>query len=57
MAKLRKTEIDYRFYDYELSDEEFALYQEDQDRFWDEVEPEWEFAWDKQAGDEIELID
>jgi hypothetical protein len=57
MAKLQKIETDYRFYEYELTDEEYALYQEDEDQFWDEVEPEWEFTWDKQVGDEISIIE
>ena len=57
MAKLQKIETDYRYYEYELTDEEYQLYQEDEDTFWDEVDPEWEFTWDKQPGDEITVIE
>jgi len=57
MAKLQKTESDFRYYEYELSDTELELYQEDKDRFWEEVDPEWEYVNDYQGQDEIELID
>lgn len=57
MAKLQKIETDYRFYEYELTDEEYELYKNDPDQFWDEVEPEWEFSHDKQVGDEINIIE
>ena len=61
MAKLQKIETDYRFYEYELTDEEYSLYQEDEDRFYEEVMEDLEFEWvhDK-AGDEdweLELRD
>ena len=56
MAKLQKMETDYRYYEFELTDEQYQLYQEDEDRFWDEVDVEWEFVNDHQDQDEIELI-
>ena len=57
MAKLQKIETDSRYYEYELSESEWELYQEFRERFWDEVDVEWEFVGDHQGQDEIELID
>lgn len=57
MAKLQKTETDYRYYEFELSDEQYEMYKDNRDMFWDEVEVEWELVGDNQASDEIELID
>ena len=57
MAKLQKMETDYRYYEFELTDEQYQLYQEDEDRFWDEVDVEWEYVNDHQDQDEIELIE
>jgi len=56
MAKLQKMETDYRYYEFELTDEQYQLYQEDEDRFWDEVDVEWDYVNDHQDQDEIELI-
>ena len=57
MAKLQKMETDYRYYEFELTDEQYQLYQEDKDRFWDEVDVEWDYVNDHQDQDEIELIE
>jgi len=57
MAKLQKTETDYRYYEFELTDEQYEMYKDDKDAFWDEVDPEWEYVGDNQGKDEIELID
>jgi hypothetical protein len=57
MAKLQKMETDYRYYEFELTDEQYQLYQEDEDRFWDEVDVEWDYVNDHQDQDEIELIE
>jgi hypothetical protein len=63
MATLRKYETvtDINVYEVELTEEQLKIYQEDEDRFWDEVgdELDWDFAYDK-AGDpdtEYELVD
>ena len=63
MAILRKyvTTTDINVYEVELTDEQLAIYQEDEDRFYDEVMVDLEFEWvhDK-AGDEdwtLELRD
>ena len=63
MAKLRKyvTTTDINVYEVELTDEQLETYQEDLDRFYDEVqdELEWEWVHDK-VGDEdweLELVD
>jgi len=56
MAKLQKMETDYRYYEFELTDEQYQLYQEDEDRFWDEVDVDWEYVNDHQDQDEIEII-
>jgi hypothetical protein len=55
MATLRKyvTTTDLNVYEVELTDEQLAIFQEDEDRFYDEVMDDLEFEWvyDK-AGDE-----
>ena len=63
MATLRKyvTTTDINVYEVELTDEQLETYQEDLDRFYDEVqdELEWEWVHDK-VGDEdweLELVD
>ncbi len=63
MAKLRKYETvtDINVYEVELTDEQLNVYNEDEDRFWDEIadELDWEFAYDN-VGDpdnEFELIE
>lgn len=58
MAKLIKTETDYRFYELELTDEQLALYKEDEEKFWDEFwdwDVEWEFVRDKEGGTDYDL--
>ena len=58
MAKLIKTETDYRFYSVELTDEQYALYQKDEDQFWDEIwdwDLEWEFTRDKDGGTDYNI--
>jgi hypothetical protein len=63
MATLRKyvTTTDINVYEVELTDEQLEIYQEDEDRFYEEVMEDLEFEWvhDK-AGDEdweLELRD
>lgn len=63
MAKLRKYEYinDIHVYEVDLTEEQLNLYNEDEDKFWDEqgLDLEWEFQFDK-VGDpeeEIELIE
>ena len=63
MATLRKYETvtDINVYEVELTEEQLKIYQEDEDRFFDEIahELDWEFAYDK-VGDpdtEYELRD
>jgi hypothetical protein len=63
MATLRKyvTTTDINVYEVELTDEQLEIYQQDEDRFYDEVMEDLEFEWvhDK-AGDEdweLELRD
>ena len=63
MATLRKyvTTTDINVYEVELTDEQLEMYQEDEDRFYEEVMDDLEFEWvhDK-AGDEdweLELRD
>ena len=55
MATLRKyvTTTDINVYEVELTDEQLEIYQQDEDRFYDEVMEDLEFEWvyDK-AGDE-----
>jgi len=59
MATLRKyvTTTDINVYEVELTDEQLELYQEDLDRFYDEVqdELEWEWVHDKVGDDDWEL--
>lgn len=57
MAKLIKTETDYRFYEIELTDEQVALYKEDEEQFWEEFDwdVEWEFIRDKEGGTDYDL--
>jgi len=56
MAKLVRIETDYRFYAVELTDEQYKLYQEDEDAFWedddiqDELMDNMEFTRDKDGG-------
>ena len=56
MAKLIRCETDYRFYAVELTDEQFKLYKEKEDVFWeddemqDELRDEMEFTRDKDGG-------
>jgi len=56
MAKLIRCETDYRFYAVELTDEQFKLYKENEDAFWeddamqDELRDEMEFTRDKDGG-------
>jgi hypothetical protein len=63
MAKLRKYETvtDINVYEVELTEEQLKVYQEDEDRFFDEIsgELDWEFAYDKvgDPDDEYKLID
>jgi hypothetical protein len=63
MAKLRKYETvtDINVYEVELTEEQLKVYQEDEDRFFDEIsgELDWEFAYDKvgDPDDEYELIE
>jgi len=38
MAKLVKVETDYRYYAVELTDEQFKLYKENEDAFWEDEE-------------------
>ena len=58
MAKLIRIETDYRFYAAELTDEQLALYEKDEDAFWEndemveEIENEMEFVKDKDGGTE-----
>lgn len=58
MAKLIRLETDYRFYAAELTDEQLALYEKDEDAFWEndemveEIENEMEFVKDKDGGTE-----
>ena len=63
MATLRKyvTTTDINVYEVELTDEQLEIYQQDEDRFYEEVMDDLEFEWvhDK-AGDEdweLELRD
>jgi hypothetical protein len=42
MAKLQKIETTHYIYEYELSEDELALYNSNPDEFWDSFEEEWE---------------
>ena len=58
MAKLIKTETDYRFYAVELTEEQHELYKKDEDQFWEEFEEydvEWEFIRDKDGGTDYNI--
>lgn len=58
MAKLIKTETDYRFYSVELTDEQHELYKTDEDQFWEEFwdwDVEWEFIRDKEGGTDYDI--
>ena len=63
MSTLRKyvTTTDINVYEVELTDEQLELYQEDLDRFYDEVQDELEWEWiHDNVGDEdweLELRD
>jgi len=63
MATLRKyvTSTDINVYEVELTDEQLEIYQEDLDRFYDEVQDELEWEWiHDNVGDEdweLELRD
>jgi len=63
MATLRKyvTTTDINVYEVELTDEQLEIYQEDLDRFYDEVQDELEWEWiHDNVGDEdweLELRD
>ena len=52
MAKLIRLETDYRFYAAELTDEQLALYEKDEDAFWEndemveEIENKMEYVKD-----------
>jgi len=58
MAKLIRLETDYRFYAAELTDEQLALYEKDEDAFWEndemveEIENKMEYVKDKDGGTE-----
>jgi len=55
MATLRKyvTTTDINVYEVELTQEQWEIYRDDEDRFWDEIaeDLEWEWVHDK-VGDE-----
>lgn len=59
MATLRKyvTTTDINVYEVELTDEQLEIYQEDLDRFYDEVqdELEWEWIYDNVGDEDWEL--
>ena len=59
MATLRKyvTTTDINVYEVELTDEQLEIYQEDEDRFYDEVMDDLEFEWvhDKTGDEDWEL--
>jgi hypothetical protein len=63
MARLRKYEYinDIHVYEVSLTEEQLKLYNEDQDKFWDEVgiDLEFEFIHDKvgDSNEEYELIE
>jgi len=41
MAKLQKIETTHYIYEYELNEEELALYISDPDTFWEDFSDEW----------------
>jgi len=59
MTTLRKyvTTTDINVYEVELTDEQLKIYQEDLDRFYDEVqdELEWEWIYDNVGDEDWEL--
>lgn len=59
MATLRKyvATSDINVYEVELTEEQLKIYQEDEDRFYEEVYDELEFEWvhDKVGDEDIEL--
>jgi hypothetical protein len=59
MATLRKyvTTTDINVYEVELTDEQLETYQEDLDRFYDEIMEDLEFEWvhDKTGDEDWEL--
>lgn len=59
MATLRKYETvtDVNVYEVNLTDEQLKIYQEDEDRFWDEIadDLDWEFSYDKAGDPELEF--
>ena len=60
MAKLIKIETTWNYYSADLTDEQAALYNEDQDKFWDEFwdwDVEFEFIRDKEGGTDYQIED
>ena len=59
MAILRKYETvtDINVYEVELTDEQLAMYQEDEDLFWEKFDSDldWEFTYDKAGDPEFEF--
>lgn len=59
MATLRKYETvtDVNVYEVNLTDEQLKIYQEDEDRFWNEIadDLDWEFSYDKAGDPELEF--
>lgn len=59
MATLRKyvTTTDINVYEVELTEEQLKIYQEDEERFYDEVMEDLEFEWvhDKTGDEDWEL--
>jgi len=59
MATLRKYETvtDINVYEVELTDEQLAMYQEDEDLFWEKFDNDldWEFSYDKVGDPELEF--
>ncbi len=59
MATLRKYETvtDVNVYEVNLTDEQLKVYQEDEDRFWNEIadDLDWEFSYDKVGDPELEF--
>lgn len=59
MATLRKYETvtDVIVYEVELTDEQLALYNEDEDLFWEKFDSDldWDFAYDKAGDPELEF--
>jgi len=59
MATLRKYETvtDINVYEVDLTEEQLKIYQEDEDRFWDEISDnlDWDFIYDKAGDPELEF--